>query len=462
VLKELNDGKYSGACDGLAKRNPFWKFKPHEWKFTRRRRWLTKLMCIGTHEALAVFGCVPYVGRAVVAKYIIYAHGDRRGKQGWLVKLREIGDFDSSSRPDKVLHEVRFYQLDSLRGLAAITVVFLHFQNVFLPAQAIAHLGHTQRLLFMLVSPLATGNNAVVVFFVLSGFVLMLPFLKGTWPPYRLFVLRRILRIYGPYLVALLIAMAGAWIYSGPRDLGDWLAGPWAQPPTLRSAIDHLLLVGIYPIQFNPIFWTLVVEMRVSLIFPVLATGVLRFRARYVVLFALLLAAIARFSIREGLPLDMLTLEYTGMFVCGMVLARNLSTVGQSFSHLPKILRILAGIGSLALYLVAGRLHHGTDSAITAASISFIVVAMYSTTATRLLNMAVLRLLGRISYSLYLSHVPVLMVIAIYLGHRCSALLLLPLYVISAIGVAALFYLVVERPFTQLSRRVAHVQVREK
>jgi len=377
------------------------------------------------------------------------------------VKPSKIEELDASTRPGKVVREVRFYQLDSLRGLAAMTVVFLHFQNVFLPEQAIAHLSRSQLLLFRLASPFTTGNNAVGVFFVLSGFVLMLPFLKGTWPSYRLFVLRRVLRIYGPYLVALLIAMAGAWIYSGPRNVGDWLAGPWAQPPTLRSAIDHILLIGIYRIQFNPIFWTLVVEMRVSLIFPLLAAMVLRFRGLYVVLFAMLLGVIARFLLREGLPPDLLTLEYTGMFLCGMVLARNLSAAGQSFSHLPRLLRILVGIVSLALYLLAGHLGHGEDWAITAASIGFIVVAMYSSTASRLLNLAPPRFLGRISYSLYLTHVPVLMVIVIYLGHRFSPLLLLPLFVLSAIAFAWLFYLVVEQPFTLLSRRVAHVRVSE-
>jgi len=382
------------------------------------------------------------------------------GSKAALVKPWKIGEFFGSTQSAKVVREVRFHQLDSLRGLAAMTVVFLHFENVFLPAQTISHLSRAQLLLLRLASPFTTGNNAVGVFFVLSGFVLMLPFLKGPWPSYGLFVLRRILRIYGPYLVALLIAMAGAWIYSGsgPRNVGDWGAGPWAQPPTLRSAIDHLLLVGIYPLKFNPIFWTLIVEMRVSFIFPLLAAVVLRFRARYVVLFALLLGVIARFSLREGLPPDLLTLEYTGMFLCGMVLARNLSAVGRGFSHLPRSLRILVGIASLALYLIAGHLLHGENWAITAASIGFIVVALYSSTATRLLNLAVPRFLGRVSYSLYLSHVPVLMVIAIYLGHRFSPLLLLPLYVLSAIGVAALFYLTVERPFTMLSRRVAHVR----
>ena len=357
--------------------------------------------------------------------------------------------------------EVRYYQLDSLRGFAAMTVLFLHFQNIYLPQGKAAQLSHRQFLLLRLVNPLISGNSAVDVFFVLSGFVLMLPFLRGKQGSYGLFVLRRILRIYGPYLVALLLAMAGAAIWSGPRDLGDWRQGPWADAPTWRTALDHVLLVGIYSIRFNPVFWTLVVEMRVSLLFPLLARTVNWLRSWVALAGALSLSATARLVIRHGGPGQILTLEYLGIFILGMVLAKHIRAIGARISALPSFVRLLLGVAASSLYILGGHLLHAGNWAAAFASVGFIVLAMYSPTLGRFLNLALPRVLGRISYSLYLVHVPLLMVLTIYFRDRLSAWILLPLFLALAFGFAVLFYLAVERPFTQLSRRVAHVRVTE-
>ena len=63
----------------------------------------------------------------------------------------------------------RLRELDSLRGLAAITVVFHHFSRICSP-QIIHVLDRTPLRL------LVAGHQAVILFFLLSGFVLTLPF----------------------------------------------------------------------------------------------------------------------------------------------------------------------------------------------------------------------------------------------------------------------------------------------
>ena len=62
----------------------------------------------------------------------------------------------------------RFRELDSLRGLAAITVVFHHFSRICSP-QIIHVLDRTPLRI------LVAGHQAVILFFLLSGFVLTLP-----------------------------------------------------------------------------------------------------------------------------------------------------------------------------------------------------------------------------------------------------------------------------------------------
>jgi peptidoglycan/LPS O-acetylase OafA/YrhL len=69
---------------------------------------------------------------------------------------------------------MRYTQLDSLRGLAACTVVFCHATNV-LPA-VYDDPGRAWWLTETPLGLLRAGSAAVDFFFVLSGFVLALPF----------------------------------------------------------------------------------------------------------------------------------------------------------------------------------------------------------------------------------------------------------------------------------------------
>ena len=70
----------------------------------------------------------------------------------------------------------RFVELDALRGLAALIVVLHHlrllWQGDVEPSSRIL------RMLLTLLNP--AGNGAVILFFVLSGFVLSLPAVAGS------------------------------------------------------------------------------------------------------------------------------------------------------------------------------------------------------------------------------------------------------------------------------------------
>ncbi len=87
----------------------------------------------------------------------------------------------------------RFYELDSLRGVAALTVVLHHFSRIC--PENFTHLLIRTPLRLLL-----AGDQAVILFFLLSGFVLTLPYKKNTSLSYGPFLLRRVCRIYLPYL----------------------------------------------------------------------------------------------------------------------------------------------------------------------------------------------------------------------------------------------------------------------
>ena len=97
----------------------------------------------------------------------------------------------------------QFHALTGLRGFAALWVVSLHFQEV------------TNQLAPVTVALnwlMGAGANAVAVFFVLSGFVLLHTyhdrFPVFSWAAYRRYLGLRVARIYPAYLAALLLMVA--------------------------------------------------------------------------------------------------------------------------------------------------------------------------------------------------------------------------------------------------------------
>src|SRR5882762_8330002 len=89
-------------------------------------------------------------------------------------------------------------QLDALRGIAALMVVINHFVLV-------------GPLWWVTRSPLrvvALGHEAVILFFILSGFVLTLQLNSSSRINYLDYLIKRICRIYLPYLAVLLAAIA--------------------------------------------------------------------------------------------------------------------------------------------------------------------------------------------------------------------------------------------------------------
>src|SRR5512138_1450038 len=120
---------------------------------------------------------------------------------------------------------MRQTQLDSLRGLAACSVVLCHAGNI-LPAVY----DDPQRLWWLTKTPLAllrAGHAAVVFFFILSGYVLVLPFLKGP-VSYPAFAWRRICRIWIPYVIAMTVAIGCALCFHREPVAG---LSHWANQP---------------------------------------------------------------------------------------------------------------------------------------------------------------------------------------------------------------------------------------
>ncbi|MGA2118764.1 MAG: acyltransferase [Bryobacteraceae bacterium] len=367
----------------------------------------------------------------------------------------------------------RFHELDSLRGLAAFTVVIHHFY-VAQGTETYSRLSHSAlRFLVM-------GNEAVILFFVLSGFVLTLPYERTGGMSYGKFIVKRICRIYLPYLGALALAVAMNCFYHGMATNVKWIQETWNQKPNVPIVVQHVLFLGDYDWNaLNSAFWSLIYEMRISLIFPFLAIAALRFRAGWMLLFAAMLSLSARplsyaICLSFGLDPESLevfryaeTLQYTGFFVVGAVLAKNREVMREWYKKLPGI--AVPGLYILAVVLYSHPYHSfdlGTPVlfpgqleqwSVAAGAAIVIALALSSKPFQRVLHHGAVAYLGKISYSLYLLHVTVLLTL-IYIFHGAVSYKLLPFYLAGSVGVASMFYYLVEKPSMLLGQRLGKIR----
>lgn len=352
----------------------------------------------------------------------------------------------------------RLPELDAIRGIAAVVVMLFHccimwYQPGLFDAS----------LTWVLLYPLVAGHEAVILFFLLSGLVLALPMLKGGEQPYGRFLIRRVLRIYGPYFVALVFSVIGAALWHRPDWFGKGPGNTWTEPVSWGLLVQHILFLGSYKDhQYNMAFWSLVYELRISLIYPFLFLIVQKVRTRSV-----LLAAILTTLLSEQLMLRFpqhntvwKTFEYTAIFACGILIARHRKDIRVWYERLGRMSRAALFLAAYLLYNGGHRLSdlHGmwrfASCSIVAGAAGFVVVGLNSPVAQKILDSRVPQFLGKVSYSLYLVHGTILFAITALLYSKVPTMVCFVLYLVTAISASYAFHVCVEAPFIAKSRSV--------
>ena len=312
--------------------------------------------------------------------------------------------------------------LDGLRGIAILLVVATHYFG--LPGG---------------------GPIGVGLFFVLSGFLITTLLLEehsiSGQIRLRDFYLRRARRLL-PGLIALLIGYSAVVGLSGLRVVaiaGFYTANIaeafWNPNPIAHTALAHL--------------WTLAQEEQLYLVWPALLLVVVRTRRQTALVAALLVALIgyrmAYVGLDGGISVNRLYGPdlHADWLLAGVLLA-FVRRRGHSIPDVAATAAFAALFIGLLLNPWTQMWFVWTCTLFLAASVALVGAAVSDTQMAMLLSARPLTWLGRISYSLYLWHVPVFAVFS----YR-HALLALPI----AILVAWLSYRFVEQPFRR--RRVS-------
>jgi peptidoglycan/LPS O-acetylase OafA/YrhL len=368
----------------------------------------------------------------------------------------------------------RIEQLDSIRGLAALLVVFSHIPYIALSFPFVAY-----RLLVWL--GFNNGHNSVILFFVLSGFVLSIPLLGKREQNYLPYLVKRYFRIYIPYIVAIIfsIALSTIFINRGIAIVDDWEM-LWNTPISISLIFEHIILLGnIHSNEFNGVIWSLIHELRISIIFPFLVLFIKRFDWKVTLIVCLVLSCISgvnniyELQVSNGYNTTYFhSIQYTALFLFGSLIAKHRNEIIDFYREMKMNRKWLILIFALFmfnfsefivyyLYGVTGieaistHFYIIVEYGMAFGCIGIMISAMGSRRLENILLFKPLLFLGKISYSLYLYHLPVFLV-CIYLLHT-----LLPLWIVCIIAillsviVSSVAWVLIEKPSNYLGRSIA-------
>ena len=358
----------------------------------------------------------------------------------------------------------RYNELDALRGIAALMVVMWHFFCATYTVQDPGTKSFVMSLYF-----LVQGRAAVILFFILSGFVLSLPFFREPRPGYGGFIVRRICRIYLPYvlLIACTILVRTFVTIKKIPGLSDWFNDYCGDPFSLKIALEHLFLIGNINIMvYNNPVWSLIHEMRISLIFPLLFLLVLRVKPIFSILACFLLTGVALLNEVYGWETSkgwqtgyFYTLQVTSFFIVGILLARYKDPVVRWYGSMKKWKKIMLLIVScilfrysMELWLANIKLGLIWDYGSVIGACGLMVIALGSVKAATLLRKPVFNFFGNISYSMYLNHITMLYLSFFLLYGTIPIPVILLVYIVLVVVFSSITWKTIELPSIALGR----------
>jgi peptidoglycan/LPS O-acetylase OafA/YrhL len=329
---------------------------------------------------------------------------------------------------------MRLLFLDSIRGIAAFVVFLSHLFSCFLFAPSPSLNKITQNIIFF------DGRFAVSIFFVLSGMSLSINYISSTPPPPRThtstsldidiikkMIVQRFFRLALPIaMTSIIIAMlvnfslmvnldienkfANYWIklFYHVKEISfyQWFSFSFYDSIILHGTDKHWLANSI-----NPVLWTMPIEFAGSMLVFLVIFCFGRDKRRWIAYTLLALYYIIFNS-------------YLFHFILGIIASEiyvkyNNWTKPANVSHIYDYISLVFLLCLLALY---GTYHPRAIWASGLASFSIIILCISNNRIIWLLEKPFFLFLGKICFTLYLIHLPVITSLSSYLVVRLGNL----------------------------------------
>ena len=305
----------------------------------------------------------------------------------------------------------RFYELDILRFLAALAVVLFHYvflnQIEYETLEPYPVLGNLFKF----------GYLGVELFFIISGFVILLTATKKDWAG---FIISRITRLYPAFWVAVSLTTVAILLF-----------GDEVMQVTLKQFLWNLTMLGNFVgvENIDPVYWTLQVEIKFYFwIFVILLFRKIQHIEFFIFLW--LLASIFEvFHLIHGFTHPVLMPEWAPYFSAGALFYR-ITTHG--FTRLRFAMLVLAYLLSVYFAIQGAELRTELYKVVfspwvTALLISsyFLIFAAIVFGVTAKLHRPWFVIVGATTYPLYLIHQKLGQIIYLHLGDYLNKYVLL-------------------------------------
>ena len=334
----------------------------------------------------------------------------------------------------------RFYEIDLLRFIAALSVVFFHYTFRGYAADDMSvlsfpYMGEISRY----------GYFGFHLFFMISGYVILLSAFKKTSSE---FIIARMVRLYPAYWFSVTLTFFTILIIGGSRYNADW-------PQYLVNLTMIHGYIGVHSI--DGVYWTLMLELKFYfLIFLLILFNQIVNIKHFLTLWLVLTLIIPHVDIKY---IDFFLFpEWSSYFIAGacfyMIYKEGLCA--------QKIL-LIAGTYLLAIYNEIA--HHSAMNehynivlnhfvVVFIISLFYIILMMISLKKTKFLNKQKFIVLGVLTYPLYLIHQNIGFMLFNLLNEYMNKYVILAAVTTSTMFTAYLIHIYIEKKYSRVFNKI--------
>ena len=294
----------------------------------------------------------------------------------------------------------RLHQIDGLRAVAIILVVFHHSLNS--PLMALFNMNG-----YYLASEFSKYlfSSGVELFFVISGVVLLRPYLRGERAfSNKIYFIRRIMRIWPPYIVAFMVTGFIVFIVTA---YPTWFSESIPVRFSLFEWLKQIFIINIGT-TYNGAWWSLNIEIIFYILIPLIIPLVLmvnknKLSMAIILMLLLIMSEFVNYyvKVRRGIIVDTgqlmaLFVIYLPCFFSGIILA--------SYDMSYRMGYLLSIVGLIYL-LIALPLSLSINNAFALLYLGLVVISFNKNgIANKILKSNLFVWIGERSYSIFLVH----------------------------------------------------------
>jgi peptidoglycan/LPS O-acetylase OafA/YrhL len=339
-------------------------------------------------------------------------------------------------------------EIDGLRFLAIFSVVVIMHITHYID-EKFHHSGLIQNDYWK--NFVIEGGHGVALFFVISGFILSLPFAKWRLNKekkvsLKKYFLRRVTRLEPPYLIALIIFfMAHVWVLQ-KYTFDESLPHLFASMAYLHTIIYHSFSTIL------PIAWSLEVEVQFYVLAPLffLVFLIPQKPVRWAIMSVIILGgALYWYNVDHVVHV----FRYIYLFFCGILLADMYCTQAVIIKN--QFWGFLVGLCSLLGFIFIPALYNMPLYLTKLACMFFLVhIVLTNVYMKKVFSGRLIIVIGGMCYSIYLLHFAVISFVGrllvrsgVPVSNTSLFLLFVLFFVVSVLAVSAIYFVLIEKPF---------------